>query len=401
MTSNLQIITLPNTLATTPLDEILQGLCQPTGQKSLPTILLYDELGLRLYDDITTKASEYYLFPAEEQILRDNGASIIRMMHGGSPVHPGEVVLELGAGALRKTSLLLRSLANVSPKSDPPAVTYLALDLERRELDRTLSSIASSEIGPLLVDRVRIGGLCGTYDDGIAYVRGGGLSEMYSSPLLSPSSLKSGVADNGDNSTVNAQVASALNDKDAGHFPTLNSLEATSAGRQDSLPSPAESDEHDIDRPSSPLTFTETQSSYSTDYDETPPLHLLFLGSSIGNFTREGAADFLRSLPLRSWTGGPDSISGRPLGDTLLLGLDHDNEPERIERAYNDPAGYTRKFIMNGLAGVRRAFEQAGYPKETVSAFDEQNWEYQEQYNTTESMTDLSWRWNQEELTFI
>jgi uncharacterized SAM-dependent methyltransferase len=98
MTSNLQIITLPNTLTSTPLDEILRGLCQPTGQKTLPTILLYDELGLRLYDDITTKASEYYLFPAEEQILRDHGPSIIRMMHGGSPVHPGEVVLELGAG---------------------------------------------------------------------------------------------------------------------------------------------------------------------------------------------------------------------------------------------------------------------------------------------------------------
>lgn len=69
-----------------------------------------------------------------------------------------------------------------------------------------------------------------------------------------------------------------------------------------------------------------------------PPLHLLFLGSSLGNFDRVASANFLRSLPLR-----PGS------SDTLLLGLDGRNDKARVERAYNDPAGYTAKFIMNGL----------------------------------------------------
>lgn len=69
-----------------------------------------------------------------------------------------------------------------------------------------------------------------------------------------------------------------------------------------------------------------------------PPLHLMFLGSSLGNFDRVGSANFLRSLPLR-----PGS------SDTLLLGLDGRNEKRRVERAYNDPEGYTAKFIMNGL----------------------------------------------------
>jgi L-histidine Nalpha-methyltransferase / hercynylcysteine S-oxide synthase len=98
MSSNPQIITLPNTLDSTPFADICNGLKKPIGERTLPTILLYDERGLRLYDDITTKAPEYYLFAAEEQILRDNGSSIVRLMHGGSPVRNGEVVLELGAG---------------------------------------------------------------------------------------------------------------------------------------------------------------------------------------------------------------------------------------------------------------------------------------------------------------
>ena len=93
--------------------------------------------------------------------------------------------------ALRKTSLFLKALAQASPVSTQPVVTYLALDLENRELDRTLSLIASSDLGPELANRVRIGGLCGTYDDGIAYVRGGGLNDVHSSPSLTATSLQS------------------------------------------------------------------------------------------------------------------------------------------------------------------------------------------------------------------
>lgn len=98
MATNPCIITLPNTLNSTPLSEIIDGLSKPVGERTLPTILLYDERGLRLYDDITTKASEYYLFAAEEQILRDNGPHIVSLMHGGKAARNGEVVLELGAG---------------------------------------------------------------------------------------------------------------------------------------------------------------------------------------------------------------------------------------------------------------------------------------------------------------
>jgi L-histidine Nalpha-methyltransferase / hercynylcysteine S-oxide synthase len=78
---------------------VITGLGKPTNQKTLPTLLLYNEVGLRLYDDITTTAPEYYLFGAEEQILKDKGDEIVRVMHSRSGgVAEDEVVLELGAG---------------------------------------------------------------------------------------------------------------------------------------------------------------------------------------------------------------------------------------------------------------------------------------------------------------
>lgn len=78
--------------------QLRDGLSRPPGQKRIPTILLYDERGLKLYDDLTTEAPEYYLFPAEEEILKNKADDIVRMMHGESQISSDEVVVELGAG---------------------------------------------------------------------------------------------------------------------------------------------------------------------------------------------------------------------------------------------------------------------------------------------------------------
>jgi len=77
--------------------EIIQGLSLPPGQKCMPMTLLYDDHGLRLYDDMITKASEYYVYPAEEEIIRTRADEIVRIMHQGKGIIPGEVILELGA----------------------------------------------------------------------------------------------------------------------------------------------------------------------------------------------------------------------------------------------------------------------------------------------------------------
>lgn len=91
---------------------------------------------------------------------------------------------------------------------------------------------------------------------------------------------------------------------------------------------------------------------------ESPPLHLLFLGSSLGNFDRSGSANFLRSLPLR-----PGS------SDTLLLGLDGRNGKARVEKAYNDPDGYTAKFILNGLDVTAKALGLSGDEANLIEKF--------------------------------
>ena len=81
-------------------DDIVAGLAKPAGQKSLPTLLLYDEVGLKIYDQITTEASEYYLFPAEEEILKNKADEIVKTMHSASSRQGSveETVVELGAG---------------------------------------------------------------------------------------------------------------------------------------------------------------------------------------------------------------------------------------------------------------------------------------------------------------
>ncbi|KAL4243691.1 EgtD Methyltransferase Superfamily protein [Abortiporus biennis] len=300
--------------------EIIQGLSFPAGEKKLPTLLLYDERGLRLYDEITTKAPEYYLFAAEEEILKNSADDIVQLMHGmGGQNISGEVVVELGAGALRKTSHILRALSHLSPSiMETPPVTYYALDLEKTELERTLSLLADSDVGAEIQGKVTTKGLCATYDDGLKFIQGGGLDN------IQPLSLNTSVQYKLEHSTGDVSPSST-----------------SSRSRSD---------------------FTE-MTPPSTPGAEQPPLHLLFLGSSLGNFARGEDAAFLRSLPLR-----PGS------GSTLLLGLDHDNDPEQIESAYNDTQGITKAFIMNGLKGAGRALGDE-------SLFDIDKWEYVGKYN--------------------
>ncbi|MEN4473432.1 L-histidine N(alpha)-methyltransferase [Mycolicibacterium cosmeticum] len=73
---------------------------------------------------------------------------------------------------------------------------------------------------------------------------------------------------------------------------------------------------------------------------------VIFLGSTIGNFTAEPRAKFLTSLA--------DSL--RP-GDALLLGTDLVKDTDRLVRAYDDSAGVTAAFNRNVLAVVNRELD--------------------------------------------
>jgi L-histidine N-alpha-methyltransferase len=69
----------------------------------------------------------------------------------------------------------------------------------------------------------------------------------------------------------------------------------------------------------------------------------VFLGSTIGNFTRAGAVDFLAHL-------------ARHLspGDSLLLGVDLVKPVEILNAAYNDSSGLTAEFNLNVLRVINR-----------------------------------------------
>ena len=68
------------------------------------------------------------------------------------------------------------------------------------------------------------------------------------------------------------------------------------------------------------------------------PTWVLSLGSSLGNFNREDAANFLTGF---SQTLGPS--------DSMLVGLDACKDPEKVFKAYNDSEGVTHQFNINGL----------------------------------------------------
>ena len=73
------------------------------------------------------------------------------------------------------------------------------------------------------------------------------------------------------------------------------------------------------------------------------PKTLLWLGSSVGNFTRLEAAEFLQTCR--------DALGTR---DRLIVGVDGCKDPDRVFHAYNDREGVTHAFILNGLHHANR-----------------------------------------------
>jgi uncharacterized SAM-dependent methyltransferase len=70
---------------------------------------------------------------------------------------------------------------------------------------------------------------------------------------------------------------------------------------------------------------------------------VLFLGSTIGNFDRPAADDFLRQV----------RAALQP-GDSLLLGTDLEKDVNTQLVAYDDPIGVTAAFNLNLLARINR-----------------------------------------------
>ncbi|KAL9634132.1 MAG: hypothetical protein Q9204_003119 [Flavoplaca sp. TL-2023a] len=261
------------------LDEMRTALRpQDGGEKRMPTLLLYDERGLQLFEDITY-LDEYYLTSAEIDVLQNCVAAI------ADSVPDNCLILELGSGyelalfkqqrsalfgapttACRKKAngtdvkILLDAL-ELAKKH----VNYYALDLSKPELDRTLSAV------PVEYEYVKCHGLLGTYDDALEWLKRSELQQRHK--------------------------------------------------------------------------------------------WILTLGSSIGNFGRQEAANFLESF-----ANTLDS------NDRMLVGLDACQDKQKVFSAYNDRHGKTHDFVRNGLVHANRLLGKAVFKLEdwkVVGEFDE------------------------------
>lgn len=88
------------------------------------------------------------------------------------------------------------------------------------------------------------------------------------------------------------------------------------------------------------VAFYEEGMDYIVKEDKSPKL-ILFLGSSIGNFTEKQAIDFMKMLR--------NHITG---GDRLIIGFDLIKDRKVLLDAYNDKEGITAEFNLNILKRI-------------------------------------------------
>ncbi|KKA16396.1 N-methyltransferase [Rasamsonia emersonii CBS 393.64] len=237
---------------------------------SLPTVLLYDTRGLRLFEEITY-LDEYYLTNAEIEVLTAHARTIAERMPDNAQL------IELGSGNLRKIEILLKEFERIRKEVD-----YYALDLSLEELNRTFAAIS-----PQTYQHVRFHGLHGTYDDALSW-------------LQNPDNRKQ-------------------------------------------------------------------------------PTCVLSMGSSLGNFRRPEAAEFLGRF-------------ARLLGssDSVIVGLDACKDRDKVYRAYNDSKGVTSRFYLNGLSHANAVLGYEAFKPgqwEVVCSFDEANGCHQAFYVPTQDVT--------------
>lgn len=227
------------------------------GQRELPSIYLYDELGTALFEAITL-LPEYGLTRADERILRLHAAAMLDRLPGSL------LVAELGSGSGRKTRWILEALARRQ------AVAYFPIDISPAALARCEYELAS-------LGAVSIVGLEYSYLEGLR--------------------------------------------------------EAVSRRR------------------------------------EGQRVLVLFLGSSIGNFERGPAQEFLAAIR---------AILAP--GDALLLGTDLVKAVETMVLAYDDPAGVTAAFNRNLLARMNR---------ELGAGFELRCWAHEARWNAAERRIEM------------
>jgi dimethylhistidine N-methyltransferase len=131
--------------------DVRDGLSKP-GQRELPSLYLYDEIGTALFEAITL-LPEYGLTRADERLLRQYAPAILERLS------PPVIVAELGSGSGRKTRWVLEALAHRE------AVVYFPVDTSPSALAKCRQELSG-------VGALSIVGLEKSYLDGLSEVAG-------------------------------------------------------------------------------------------------------------------------------------------------------------------------------------------------------------------------------------
>ncbi len=225
--------------------------------KQLPTVWLYDELGSRLYEEIT-RLPEYYLPRREGEILRAHAAAIAERTQA-------RTLVELGSGSAKNTRLLLRALDSAGTLE-----RFVPLDVSEPTLRASAQAIAAA------YPRVVIHAIVGDFERHLGALPG--------------------------------------------------------AGRR----------------------------------------LIAFLGSTIGNLSRDQRGRFLGTL---ASVLAPD--------DVFLVGVDLVKDVTRLESAYNDSRGVTEAFVRNALTDVNGAL---------AATFDQRRFVYDARWDPQRDWMDIGLR---------
>lgn len=143
--------------------QTLSSLLQPPGKKSFPSLLLWDEKGQSLYDDILA-TPHYYPYRVENALLQKQISHIASTISSSTT----DIIVELGAGNLSKTALLLSALDRCldSSSSSSKPIVYYALDVDQSLLE---SSLRQLRIRTNL-QHIKLRSLLGTYEDGARWL---------------------------------------------------------------------------------------------------------------------------------------------------------------------------------------------------------------------------------------
>ncbi len=124
------------------------------GEKYLPSKYFYDDEGSKLFDQIT-KLPEYYPTAAEIEVIK-NHSSEISDLGNEAKIN----ILELGAGANIKTSILLEQFTN-----DHDSVNYIPIDISVRAV-RTLEKEINDKFGQKII----FSGVVGEYLESLKWL---------------------------------------------------------------------------------------------------------------------------------------------------------------------------------------------------------------------------------------